>query len=245
MQRDYWYTAARDWRALEDVESVGRRAAEKAVKRLGAGKLSTRKAPVLFAPELARGLIGHFRRRDRRRGAISPQQFPARRQGRAGVPGGDQPDRAAALAGRTGFGAVRRRGRRDAGSRARGQRRARRLPARLILGAQARARDDGQCRRRAQPRRPGPHARPEDAAAEARHRPARDRDDGAGRQPGDRRLLARRRRGSGSRTARSRGPCTRSRLRETCARCSAASSPRATTSTAAARSTADRSSSKR
>ena len=60
MQRDYWYTAARDWRKLEDVESVGRRAAEKAVRRLGASKLTTRKAPVLFAPELARGLIGHF-----------------------------------------------------------------------------------------------------------------------------------------------------------------------------------------
>ncbi len=60
MQRDYWYSAARDWRKLEDIESVGRRAAEKAVQRLGAGKLSTRKAPVLFAPELARGLIGHF-----------------------------------------------------------------------------------------------------------------------------------------------------------------------------------------
>ncbi len=60
MQRDYWYTAARDWRSLEDVEEVGRKAARKAVERLGAGKLSTRKAPVLFAPDLARGLIGHF-----------------------------------------------------------------------------------------------------------------------------------------------------------------------------------------
>ncbi len=60
MQRDYWYTAARDWRSLEDVEAVGRKAARKAVERLGAGKLSTRKAPVLFAPDLARGLIGHF-----------------------------------------------------------------------------------------------------------------------------------------------------------------------------------------
>jgi len=60
MQRDYWYTAARDWRALEDVESVGRKAADKAVRRLGAGKIPTRKAPVLFAPELARGLIGNF-----------------------------------------------------------------------------------------------------------------------------------------------------------------------------------------
>jgi PmbA protein len=60
MQRDYWYTAARDWRTLEDFEEVGRRAARRAVRRLGAGKLATRKAPVLFAPELARGLIGHF-----------------------------------------------------------------------------------------------------------------------------------------------------------------------------------------
>jgi PmbA protein len=60
MQRDYWYTAARDWRALEDIEAVGRKAAEKAVRRLGAGKMATRKAPVLFAPELARGLFGHF-----------------------------------------------------------------------------------------------------------------------------------------------------------------------------------------
>ncbi len=60
MQRDYWYTAARDWRSLEDAEGVGRKAAEKAVHRLGAAKLATRKAPVLFAPELARGLVGHF-----------------------------------------------------------------------------------------------------------------------------------------------------------------------------------------
>ncbi len=60
MQRDYWYTTARDWRALDDVEGVGRRAASRAVQRLGAEKLATRKAPVLFAPELARGLIGHF-----------------------------------------------------------------------------------------------------------------------------------------------------------------------------------------
>jgi PmbA protein len=60
MQRDYWYTAARDWRALEDAEEVGRRAADRAIGRLGADKLSTRKAPVLFAPEVARGLIGHL-----------------------------------------------------------------------------------------------------------------------------------------------------------------------------------------
>ncbi len=60
MQRDYWYTAARDWRALEDVEEVGRKAAGRAIGRLGAGKLPTRKAPILFAPEIARGLISHL-----------------------------------------------------------------------------------------------------------------------------------------------------------------------------------------
>ena len=60
MQRDYWYTAARDWRELEDVEEVGRKAAGRAIGRLGAGKLPTRKAPILFAPEVARGLIGHL-----------------------------------------------------------------------------------------------------------------------------------------------------------------------------------------
>jgi len=60
MQRDYWYTAARDWRPLEDVEDVGRKAAGRALERLGADKLPTRKAPVLFAPEVGRGLIGHF-----------------------------------------------------------------------------------------------------------------------------------------------------------------------------------------
>ena len=60
MQRDYWYTAARDWRVLEDAEEVGRKAAGRAIGRLGADKLPTRKAPILFAPEVARGLIGHL-----------------------------------------------------------------------------------------------------------------------------------------------------------------------------------------
>ena len=60
MQRDYWYTMARDRRALEPAVEVGRKAAERTVARLGARRLSTRRAPVLFVPELARGLIGHF-----------------------------------------------------------------------------------------------------------------------------------------------------------------------------------------
>lgn len=60
MQRDYWYTSARSAGDLEEAEAVGRRAAERTLRRLGARKLSTRECPVVFAPELARGLIGHL-----------------------------------------------------------------------------------------------------------------------------------------------------------------------------------------
>jgi PmbA protein len=60
MQRDYWYTSSRDWRELQDAESVGRESARRTIARLNPRKLSTRRAPVLFVPELARGLIGHF-----------------------------------------------------------------------------------------------------------------------------------------------------------------------------------------
>jgi PmbA protein len=60
MQRDYWYTAARDPAELEAARSVGRKAGERAVARLGARRVSTQRAPVLYAPEVARGLFGHF-----------------------------------------------------------------------------------------------------------------------------------------------------------------------------------------
>lgn len=60
MQRDYWYSVAREHAGLESPAAVGRRAAERTVRRLGGRKLATCKAPVLFVPELARGLLGHF-----------------------------------------------------------------------------------------------------------------------------------------------------------------------------------------
>ncbi len=60
MQRDYWYSYGRDVRDLEAPEAVGRKAAERTVARLGAQRLSTGKAPVLFVPELARGIVGSF-----------------------------------------------------------------------------------------------------------------------------------------------------------------------------------------
>jgi PmbA protein len=60
MQRDYWYSSSRDWHELQDPEAVGRESARRTIARLGPRKISTRRAPVLFVPELARGLIGHF-----------------------------------------------------------------------------------------------------------------------------------------------------------------------------------------
>ncbi len=60
MQRDDWYTAARREDELESAEAVGRRAAERTVRRLDARKLDTLQAPVLFDATLAGGLIGHF-----------------------------------------------------------------------------------------------------------------------------------------------------------------------------------------
>ena len=60
MQRDYWYTSARSSGALADLEQVGRRAGERAIARLGARQITTRKAPVIFAAELARGFFGHL-----------------------------------------------------------------------------------------------------------------------------------------------------------------------------------------
>ncbi len=60
MQRDYWYSTMRDWRELDDAQSIGKQAAVRALRRLNARKLATLTAPVLFVPELARGLFGHF-----------------------------------------------------------------------------------------------------------------------------------------------------------------------------------------
>jgi PmbA protein len=59
MQRDYYYSAARDAADLEDVAHIGEIAGKRAVSRLGAQKIKTTKAPVLYIPELARGFIGH------------------------------------------------------------------------------------------------------------------------------------------------------------------------------------------
>jgi len=60
MQRDYWYDTVRSASDFVEAASIGRKAAERTVARLGARRLSTRECPVLFVPEVARGLVGHF-----------------------------------------------------------------------------------------------------------------------------------------------------------------------------------------
>jgi PmbA protein len=58
MQRDAWWSSARRMADLESPESVGREAARRALRRLGARRVPTQQAPIIFAPEVARSLIG-------------------------------------------------------------------------------------------------------------------------------------------------------------------------------------------
>lgn len=60
MQRDYWYSSARNAAELESAESVGRIAGQRTVRRLNGRKLDTRTCPVLFEAPIASGLIGNF-----------------------------------------------------------------------------------------------------------------------------------------------------------------------------------------
>ncbi|MNO78984.1 peptidase PmbA [compost metagenome] len=60
MQRDYWYDVNRRGELLASPESIGQHAARRAASRLGARPVPTAEVPVLFAPEVAVGLFGHF-----------------------------------------------------------------------------------------------------------------------------------------------------------------------------------------
>lgn len=60
MQRDYWYTSARYPEDLEPGERIGRFAAQRTVRRLGARRISTRQCPVLFEAPVAVSLLGHL-----------------------------------------------------------------------------------------------------------------------------------------------------------------------------------------
>jgi PmbA protein len=60
MQRDYWYSSALAEADLESATSIGLRAAEHAVARMNPRPIVTGEYPVLFAPEMARSVIGHL-----------------------------------------------------------------------------------------------------------------------------------------------------------------------------------------
>lgn len=60
MERDWWFSVARRSQDLESPVEVGRKAAERALRRLGARKIETQKAPVIFEPRIARRLVGHL-----------------------------------------------------------------------------------------------------------------------------------------------------------------------------------------
>ena len=60
MQRDYWYSTSRLHGALESAEIIGKKAAERTLARLNGKQISTRKANVLYSPEMSRSIIGHF-----------------------------------------------------------------------------------------------------------------------------------------------------------------------------------------
>lgn len=60
MQRDYWYSTTRLNEKLESAEAVGKKAAERTLARLRGKQISTRESAVLYSPEMARSIIGHF-----------------------------------------------------------------------------------------------------------------------------------------------------------------------------------------
>ena len=60
MQRDYSYHSVRHYAELDGPETLGRRAAERAVARLRPAKLASAAMPVLFDPRVGNSLLGHF-----------------------------------------------------------------------------------------------------------------------------------------------------------------------------------------
>jgi PmbA protein len=60
MQRDYWYDSRCVYSELEDAENTGRKAAHRTARRLGARNIPTCEVPVLFTPEVAKGIVGHL-----------------------------------------------------------------------------------------------------------------------------------------------------------------------------------------
>ncbi len=60
MQRDYWYSVARTLKKLDPPEQVGKIAAERTLRRLGARKVKTAKVPVVFDPMVSTSILEHI-----------------------------------------------------------------------------------------------------------------------------------------------------------------------------------------
>jgi len=60
MQRDYWYSVANTLKKLESPEEVGKIAAQRTLRRIGARKVKTQKVPIVFERTVAGALIGHI-----------------------------------------------------------------------------------------------------------------------------------------------------------------------------------------
>jgi PmbA protein len=60
MQRNYWYSSSRTSSRLENPEEIGREAARRTLRRMGAVQVKTQRAPVVFSPEIARSIIGNI-----------------------------------------------------------------------------------------------------------------------------------------------------------------------------------------
>jgi PmbA protein len=57
MQRDYWYSSNRKFTRLESPKAVGEKAAQRALRRLGARKVKTSEVPIVFDPDMAGSLL--------------------------------------------------------------------------------------------------------------------------------------------------------------------------------------------
>jgi PmbA protein len=60
MQRDYWFSVARNLGRLESPEHVGKVAAQRTIRRLGARKVKTAQVPIIFDPMVSASIIDHI-----------------------------------------------------------------------------------------------------------------------------------------------------------------------------------------
>ena len=60
MQRDYWFSVSRNLAGLESPEQVGKIAAQRALRRLGARKVKTQQVPIIFDPLVANSILNHI-----------------------------------------------------------------------------------------------------------------------------------------------------------------------------------------